>query len=374
MRTTVLKKIVGLFTLLLLMLVTTYADAASPTLQTAKKEAEAKGYIFYATHDEIVAMAKKEGKLRVDNRLSRPNFKPLINAFQQKYPFVTDIQVEELQGPEAYQRFLLEIKSGRAKGDVVLVGLDAAEEYMAYLVKYDILGMANHAVLKIHPQMVHPVKRNSIGVLSTVSLVVYNKKLISDDKVPAKWEDFLKPEFKGKKFTTDILPFGVAPLVPAWGLERTLDFARKIATQQPAWGRGNTRITAAVLAGEYPLYLGSTYTAVKRAMDKDPTGSLSYKIIEPVPTRIVDDATGILQTADHPHVALLWLEFLASPEGQEIIDKYEPLRASVLSPISAAAQVTRGKKLSAVDWNHVDKFDGYMDNIFAAFGFPKAGK
>ncbi|MBI2986192.1 MAG: ABC transporter substrate-binding protein [Deltaproteobacteria bacterium] len=374
MRITGLNKIVVSFGLLLLMLAPTHGLAASPDLQKAKQEAEAKGYIFFTTHDEIVAMAKKEGKLRVDNRLNSPNYKPLINGFKQKYAFVSDISVEELQGHEAFQRYLLEIKSGQAKGDVVLVSPSVGGEYMPYMMKYDILGMAKHGVLKIHPGMIHPVRRNVIGISSAITVVPYNRKLISEDKVPATWEDFLKPEFKGKKFIVNISPTDVVPLVPAWGLEKTVDFAGKIAAQQPAWGSGGTRTTSAILAGEHPLLFGSAYNTVKRLMMRDPTGNFSYKIVEPVPTLIVDDATGVLHTADHPHVALLWLEFLASPEAQEIIDKHEPFIASVFTPGSAIAHEIRGKKLSAVDWNHVDKFIGYREKIFAAYGFPKADK
>jgi len=97
MRTTVLNKIVFSFTLFssLLMLVA-HAVAASPTLLKAKKEAQDKGYIFFATHDEIVGAAKKEGKLRVMTGLEPQNSQPLINGFKQKYPFIADIQVEEL--------------------------------------------------------------------------------------------------------------------------------------------------------------------------------------------------------------------------------------------------------------------------------------
>jgi hypothetical protein len=36
-----------------------------PALLKAKQQAEAKGYIFETSHDEIVSQAKKEGKLRV---------------------------------------------------------------------------------------------------------------------------------------------------------------------------------------------------------------------------------------------------------------------------------------------------------------------
>ena len=127
-------------------------------------------------------------------------------------------------------------------------------------------------------------------------------------------------------------------------------------------------------AGDYAFYLGSNFHLVRSAMNKDPTGNLSYKLIEPIPTRIIEHASGILNTTVHPHAALLWMEFLASPEGQEIIDKYEPLRASVYTPGSVTEQVTRGKQLSVVDWNHFTKFQEYNEKIFAAYGFPKADK
>jgi iron(III) transport system substrate-binding protein len=358
---------------LLLMLTTTHAEAASPALLKAKQEAEAKGYSFYATHEEIVTMAKNEQKLGVSSNLEPQNFKPLISAFKQKYPFITDVQVGgELSGGAAYQRFILEMKAGQAKEwDVIHIPLDFAQEYPAYLMKHDILGMAKHSVLKIDPRMVSPIERNMITITSNVSVILYNRKLIADDKVPTQWEDFLKPEFKGKKFLINIRPLHLAGLVPAWGMERTLDFARKLAAQQPVWGSGTTRLNTAVAAGEHSLYLASNFSSAKRAMSKDASGNLNYRILEPIPTRIVEHTSAIINTASHPHTALLWLEFLASPEGQEIIDKYEPLRASIFTPGSATEQVTRGKKLSVVDWEHFNKYQEYEAKLFAAWGFPK---
>ena len=349
------------------------AAASDPAVFQAKKEAEAKGYSFFTTHDEIVAMAKKEGKLRVSTSMEPPTFKPLMNGFKQKYPFITDIYVEEVTGPDAYQRFILEMKSGHAKAwDMAHIPSDFAQEYPPYLKKHDILGMAKQGVLKIHPKMIHPVERNMISVTSTIDGVPYNRKLISEDKVPAKWEDFLKPEFKGRKFVLDIRPSAVAGLVPAWGLERTLDFARKLAAQQPVWSRGGSRITSSLAAGEYSLSLGPNFSTFKRP--KDPIGSLSYKIIEPVPTRVVQYGMSILNTADHPYAALLWLEFLASPEGQEILDKYGYFSASVFTPGSVIEQMTRGKELSVVDWDHFTKLQEYSAKLVAAYGFPKADK
>jgi ABC-type Fe3+ transport system substrate-binding protein len=368
-----MRKIFGLFTLLLLS-APTHLDAATPALLKAKKEAEAKGYIFFATHDEIVAAARKEGKLGVITGLEKPNFKPLTVAFRQKYPFITDIQIEE-STTDTQQKFLLEIKSGQAQGwDVTHIPLELGKDYMPYLLKHEILGMAKQGVLKIDPRMVHSGERNIIGATSAISAMAYNRKLVSDDQVPARWEDFLKPEFKGKKFVADLRPLQVAGLVPAWGLERTLDFSRKLAAQQPLWGKGGARITTGVATGEYSLYLGPNFSTIKRAMSKDPTGNLNYKIAEPVCTWIGFHASSILTSADHPHAALLWLEFLASPEGQEIIDKYEPLKASVFTSDSVVAREVRGKELSLVDWDHFMKVQDYIEKVVAAFGFPRPDK
>jgi ABC-type Fe3+ transport system substrate-binding protein len=204
-----------------------------------------------------------------------------------------------------------------------------------------------------------------------MTVVAYNKKLMAEDKVPSKWEDFLKPELKGRKFVADIRPLPFAMLVPAWGLEKAADFARKVAAQEPIYGRGHTRIITSLVNGEYPLFLGPNLGAVKRIQDKDKTNSLGMKLVEPVPTRL-HEGNAVLNTADYPYAGLLWLEFMASPEGQKIMDAEWPLGASVFSPGAAQEQLTKGKQLSVIDWNHYGKLDDYLKKMVEVMGFPKA--
>ena len=78
--------------------------AAAPAPPSLEQDAAAKNYIFFPTHDAIVAGAKKEGKLRVSSGLEMPNFKPWMNAFKQRYPFITDIHVEEVVGAEETEK------------------------------------------------------------------------------------------------------------------------------------------------------------------------------------------------------------------------------------------------------------------------------
>ena len=119
-----------------------FAAAASPALSKAQKEAEAKGYIFVATHEEIVSKAKQEGKVRVVVSTDANLLKHLTAGFKKKYPFI-DIRTEELRGTDSYIRQLHEIKSGLVKGqDVNDLAYDFYDEYPPFQKKFDILGMA----------------------------------------------------------------------------------------------------------------------------------------------------------------------------------------------------------------------------------------
>lgn len=344
-----------------------YSALASRDLIRAKQAAEAKGYIFENSHDEIVAKARKEGRVRV--LTTQRNLKPLANAFRKKYPFI-DLRIEEVPGTDTHQRMVLEMKSGTGTGwDTNYVAADLYDHYLPHQMKFDILGMAGHGVLSIPSGMIDPINRNVVAYTSNTQVVAYNKTLISEDKVPSTWDAFLKPEFKEKKFVVDIRPSEVAALVPAWGLEKTLQFARGIAAQNPVWVRGHSRVLAAILAGEYPMLLGANLNSTKSAMEKDKTGHLAYKVVEPVPLRI-GDHEAVFEKAASPYAGLLWLEFVASPEAQRIIEA--SFEGSVFTPGTIAHQVTQGKKFSLVAWDHSPKMEELQKKVFEAYGFPKA--
>ena len=346
------------------------AAAVSPGLAKAKQEAEAKSLVFEASHDAIVDKAKKEGKLRVITNLETSN-KFTAEAFRKKYPFI-DLHVENIRGTEQAQRNLLEIKSGAAKDwDMVRPVTDFYNEYLPYLWKVDLLGMAEQGVLAIPPPMIDGKNRNIVGLVSRFQVTAYNKNLLPTAQAPKTWEDILKPQFKGKKFAVDIRPQEIAALVPAWGLEKTLDFSRKVAAQQPIWIRGGSRTLQAVVSGEVPLFIGPNYDSVREFQRKDPQGVLQFVIMEPVPVRVSAEQA-ILAAAKNPYAALLWVEHMASPEAQKLIDEHEPLAASLYVRGSIAEQEMRGKQLSIVKWEHYQNVDQWISKIVEAYGFPKA--
>ena len=362
--------------LLLFALFSVAADSAFGALplsniDKAKQEAEARGYVFVDSHEKIVAAAKKEAKMRALSGLDADTIKAMVGAFRKKYPFL-DVRVEEIEGTDAYQRFILQMQAGSVRDwDATFIPIDFYKDYQPFQKKIDLFGMVRNGILKIHPEMIHPVDRNVIGSSSILQVVAYNRKLLGEAKAPDSWEDFLKPEFKGKKFLADIRPFPLFCLVPLWGLEKTLEFSKKLAAQEPIWVRGATRLLTSIVAGEYSLFMGPNYNSVRRAETRDKSATLGLKVVEPVPTRIAR-ADGILNNADNPHAALLWLEFHASAEAQEIMDRVSPYQASIFHAGSATARATQGKKLSVVDWNHFQRVREYEEKIIDALGFPRA--
>lgn len=349
------------------------AASSGANLGNAKKAAEAKGYTFLTNRDEIIAQAKKESRLRVLAEIEPPTIKASIKAFMQKYPFI-DLQVQEITGTDAARANILEIKSGAAKDwDVLHLSTDFYSEYIPYLWKIDMLGMAEQGILQIPPPMIDPKHRNIVAFYTRFQVTVYNKNLVSAQQLPKLWEDILKPEFKGKKFAADIRPTEIAALVPAWGLEKTVDFARKIAAQQPLWVRGGSRTITSIVAGEVPMMIGPNFHTTKRAQAKDVAGVLQYVALEPVPVRLAMEEA-IQAGAKNPHAALLWLEWMVSPEAQKIADEHEPLASSLYVSGGAVEKELRGKKLSVVSWEHHQNMEQWQGKVFEAYGFPKAEK
>ncbi len=348
---------------------TVHSAAAASAATKAKHEAETRGYAFEPSHDDIVSKVKREGKLRVMSSLEGDMLKPVAEAFRKKYPFI-QLRAEEISGTDTYQRMLLEMKTGTARGwDINFIAGDFYDEYLPHQKRFDILGMAQQSILQIPVGMIDPVNRNIVAYTTNTMVVTYNKNLLADEKVPTQWEEFLKPEFQGRKFLADIRPQFTSALVPAWGIEKTLEFAKKIAAQNPVWVGGHSRAIGALSTGEHGVYLGANLTGTKRFMSKDVAGALGYKMVEPIPVRI-GDHEAVFDKADSRYAALLWLEFVSSPEAQKLIES--GYKGSIFSPGTTAFQVARTKKVSLVDWRHYTKMQEYLRLVVEAYGFPKA--
>ena len=331
-----------------------------------------RGYTFIVSHHDIVAGAKKEGQIRILSGLESRTLKTVVSSFATKYPFIQVKRVESQEGLDAALRFILELKGGSAAKDwdaIYLTG-NYYSEYIPFIAKYDLSAMSEKGVLSIPALMIDPDNRNIIAAGSALDAAAYNPNLLRHELVPKIWEDLLKPELKGKKFVMDVAPAAIFALAPAWGLEKVLDFARRIREQNPVWARGHTRILASIGAGEYAMHGATNYHSAMRLKQKNPA-NLAVALVEPIPTRL-HEAQGVLGTAANPHAALLWLEHMASPEVQKTLDELEPLKSSIYAHGSALKRAVEGKRISVAAWKWFYQREQIEKQIAKAYGLPSA--
>ena len=341
-------------------------------LLASSSVAAAEGYLTIGSRDEIIAKAKKEGKLNAISSLDAGTFKPMMQSFAKKYPFI-EVRMQEIGGPEALQRFLLELKAGTVKD------IDSSEassefylEFAAHAMKLDILTMAQKGILGINAKMVDPMARNVVSVATTICSIAYNKNRIAANAVPDKWEDFLKPEFKGRKFIADIRPQCMASMMAGMGEEWVVKYARQIKEQEPVWLRGNARAMGALASGEQAIHQMTFYGSCVEAAKKDPTQSLMCKVLEPTPALLRENQF-VLKSAPHPHAALLFIEHMASREGQKVIDDFEPIKSSIYAD-GEVSRLTKGKKLAVNDYRTFQNTPKWMKRVVDAYGLPRAEK
>jgi iron(III) transport system substrate-binding protein len=344
--------------------------SGTPEFEKAKPSAEAGGFIVEKSRDVILGKARAESKLRVLSSFPDAAFRRMRDLMRKKYGFL-DVVVEELTGPDAQQRLLLELKAGTVRNwDVVAATPDMYNEFVPERKRFDILTMAQQGVLAINARMVDPENRGIVALGSNLCSIAYNKNLISAEKTPNTWEDFLKPEFKGKKFIADIRPTCLAGLTAGYGEAWLLDYAKKLAAQDPVWARGFPVAMTRIAAGEYALHQLTNYNSCMRAAAKEVTGSLICKIIQPTPVRLMNTEF-VIRTALHPYAALLWIEMEASPEGQQILDEHGPLSSSIYAQ-GKIAEAVKGLAVFVNDFKTLKNTTKWQDIAVEAFGFPSA--
>lgn len=339
-----------------------------PEIRQAAEKAQQMEMIFLTNHDEIVQKAKEGPAL--NGFVSSDVADKIAEAFTAKTGIPA--KLEDFSGTDAYQRFLLEADSGALEDiDIQQAPPEEYEAFRALMAPYDILGMAQAGILDIPVEMIDPEHRNVVAVGSQIAGYAYNPKMLNQKDIPTTWEGFCDTGFlNGQKFMLDLRPSNMAPLVASWGMDRVLKLAECLKAADPILTRGTTDALTRVAAGEVPLHIFTNYHSTVRAME-EAGDNLQVGLIDPVPVRL-SNALGVMndKIAQNPYAALLLIEFMASPEGQALLDE-DPLKSSIYSPASKVAATVKGHETSGAGFENYVEMETWMDQIAGTLGFPQ---
>jgi iron(III) transport system substrate-binding protein len=327
--------------------------------------AEAKP-ITEKTADEIVDGAKKEGKLVVWDT-TRGKGKEHFRAFEKKYPF---IKVEQalVHSDDVVQKTFMEIRAGRTPGaDVIACNTVSYEQGKKDGV---FMGFPWRKTFKEIPAQAVDSGNFGVGVYGNIWTMAYNTKLVPKEKLPKTYEDLLKPEWRGK-LGADIRvnPWTYIASSGAWNLEQAEDYVRKLRENKPKFGRGGTAIAQLLIAGDFqiaPVYLFNIIEA------RSSGAPIDWIPMEPFGGNIAGRA--VPKGASRPHAALLYVAWLASPEGQKVYEDTEGRSLPYDGLGTAMSKMLAGKKLGVLAWGDTEralKSDAIEERLMELLGTKK---
>jgi iron(III) transport system substrate-binding protein len=288
------------------------------TLGTGAHAQAPQGYP--ADYAKIVEAAKKEGKVVVYATTDAVAANPLIKDFEALYPGIK-VEYSDLNSTELYNRFIAEAAANNGTADVLwssamdlqvkLVADGQAETYASPEIK----ALPKWAVWK----------DSAYGTTYEPIAFVYNKRLVPEGDVPKDHTDLLKllnaktDFYKGKVTAYDPERSGVGYLFTnedvknfpqAWDLFKAMGKAQ--AKLYTSAGAMMERVTS----GEHLIAYGIFGSYALSRSKKDPNLGI---VLPKDYTMVTSRVAFIPKKAKNPNAAKLFLDYILSKRGQDII-------------------------------------------------------
>jgi iron(III) transport system substrate-binding protein len=266
-----------------------------------------------ADRDKIlIEGAKKEGQLTLYD--SHTWFRTFVKEFEKKYPF---IRVSEWRNDSKniIRRAMEEFKSPRNLADVV----ETTAEGMGLMKRDGMLQEYYSPEARYYPDDVKSKGKNGLfylGDRETYNSLGFNTNLISANEAPKTMRELLDPKWKGKMsiVSTSTGVRWIGNTLITMGRE----FLDKMAEQGlRVQDMSGAALSGLVASGEVPL--SPTIFDADVTVAKQKGAPIEWRPLEPVVATV--GSTGLSAKAPNPHAALLFIDFIHSKEGQQLIMK-----------------------------------------------------
>jgi len=273
------------------------------TLSTASR------VIAQTVNPDLIAQAKKEGRVTWYTTVSIPESKQFIDLFEKQYPFLKVDLLRSGSGP-LVNRIVSQYAAKNYSADV-LHGMSSRGGFTA-LKQRNILGRYESPERKNYPGELKDKDGYWASTFQNTFVLAYNKRSVKPDDVPKSYDDLLKPMWKGRQIINDTDSFEwFDGLLKFWRRDKALTYFRRLAQQEQIFQRGARGRVQLVAAGEAPLTIAYGPHAQSFVNQGAP---IEWVPLEPVV--VIVNTVSIAQRAPHPAAAKLFIDFLLSRQAQ----------------------------------------------------------
>jgi len=304
--------------------------AAVIALAAAGTQADGPALATYQGADRLQRLAeaaKREGELTIYTSTPVEDMKVLTDAFERKYGVKT--KVWRASSEKVLQRAIAEARAGRFDVDAI----DTNGPQLEALVQEKLLTPVWSPTLASLVPEARFAHQSWVGTRLLIFVLAYNTKLVRKSDLPASYDGFADPRWKGKLGieAEDSDWFATISTLMGEAKAETL-FRSIVAANGVSVRKGHTLLTQLVASGEVPLAL--TAYNYKAEQLKNQGAPIDWYVIPPAIARA--NGVGVVARAPHPNAALLWYEFEIGEEGQRLLltRDFVPTNRTVDTPLN----------------------------------------
>ena len=301
----------------------------------------------------LLERAKQEGSVSIYTSLAPTEAAPLVEAFEKK----TGVKVNlwRALSDSVVKRAVTEAQAKRHVVDVV----ETNGPEMESLAREQVLAEFFSPYLADLPADIVPKHGLWVPDRLNFFVVAYNPNKVKAAELPKTYEGFLDPKWKGRIALEATDAEWMAGVVKTWGEARGMDFMRKLGATRPDMRKGHVLLAQLISAGEIDVGL-TAYHANAQSFKKR-GAPVDWAPVEPVIAR--PQGIGVARHAPHPNAALLFVDFMLSPEAQEMLSAMgrTPASSKVKTDTSGMAFVMSDP---AVTLDEADKWQQLWDKLF----------
>lgn len=287
--------------------------------------------------------ARREGELIWYAAMASDRAGELIRVFEAKYPYLK-VRFQPGGAGRQLEQLLVEHRTKKHRADII----NTRRSYVGVMAKAGAVARYR-TPLRAALRDGFTDKEGFInGIYAQPRVFLFNSQLVARDQAPQSFEDLLEPRWKDKLGMDNTDYDWLASVIDFYGRSKALEYAGKLARQQLNFRRGPTLLAQLAVAGEFPIVIDAFPEEVMQLKNaKAPVDFLFSEPFVPVKT---PTAVSISAGAPHPHAAALFVDFLLSKAGQDLLVSQG--RWASRKDASYFADL-KGKKMqiAAVEWD-----------------------